>query len=422
MSEFGPEWNKIAEGTTFEHYLRESTLPSGMRRTETIWPNRQEIIHVIDAFPDAQKSWNRYDVEPAKKALLKELVEMMQVSDPSLHLPYVAFFNETEGVQQTARIFLHDDFRPDEYIKVLFTEQGSLTGDIPSVENLALVELTYRPGKSVQCVVRGEEATSLFVPAEPGSKYLHWQQRFPTILNYLKDEDEESLKSWHGVMEEDYEEYKNHPLKGEAETITNELTEQVISSVPYEDRAEALRLLTAFGWQFVVARSLLRAQARRNTTSVREALEQFESERGEGTFLDWEVEGVEDNLTGAKAKSYQNTLEIDTFLDTIFSWKTVEVEKDLADELLGLEGKRIEKEEKESVYGETVFVQQYGFRVDREGDRIRITRMTNGNKPLWVSEFDLTIPFEDIADIYRDGNADFRRIKSMLTTSFKKEN
>lgn len=426
MVEQQGEWVKQPYGAL----KRTTVFPDGMVRKESAFLG-DGVIEIGDNYPNAFKNWYK-DTERYFPQEIPEVVrDFLKAKDilqgrSSHRLEIVAFFNETEHVEQyvsfkfpslleiAAYHELREQAETSESLAPSFPanigvsfferqnpwESAIEKGDFePGLD--ALLEVVYDiNGSCVELYLQAEKATDSFTGTEEG---LGWQELLPTLLSYIREADSKSSFAVNP--------YDNDPRVEEARQLAEELIGDMISAQPFEDREDTFQTLNKFDWQGKLVAGLLHVKGA-ETLSLSEALDKY----GRDKFLSSEVRGWLDDLRRDEYGSFIHFLEINNLSDTTFHWREVESE-------LGQQGHqdRAVKHEGEGQYKMELPAQDHIFVVDKVGDEIRVSCLSQRRKPLWTAEFPQSIPYEQITDMYEDEKADFRQIKDLLNMSFRKK-
>lgn len=423
MIEHEGEWTRRS-GTTWD---RITIFPDGMKRREVLYFDEGEV-QIRDLYPNAFKLYYKDAPQLIPPSVPEELRDYSSLFTEHNKLRSVGFFDEGEQIEQY--IMLRSLSLPDLLKYLEQVSQAEAAGSpIPSMppdtvvsfveidkpwESLqddelevipvdVLLEVGYdHQGSLSECILQSEKMTIGYEPMEK----INWQEALPILLSYARDASPI-------ISTEDP--YENHPQIEEARQLANELTEQMVNSVPFEDREEALQALAKYNWNLKLIAGLL-FLIEKDKISIKTALEKY----GREELLNHEVTAWVNQSRFDESRDYLHFLAIDQFIGTVFRWQEVDAERGVE-----IQDEETVKNEGEVEYGTELPIQEHIFVLEKiEDNRLRASCLSRTRKPLWIAEFPLTIPHMEIAVHYagvqKDTSADFRRIKDLLDMSFKK--
>ena len=178
----------------------------------------------------------------------------------------------------------------------------------------------------------------------------------------------------------------------------------MLSSVPTDDKDEALRLIKDYGWDYSLALYLLTDCKERNLVSIKDVLRDL----GKDEWLDGVMRTEISFDSELDLPEFKNILRLTTFFESGFQWQELEVEE------VDMEQKEIKRNEGSNEFGSEVSIQDHILRIEKDAGKILITCLTNRGKLRWTASFPTELPVDEITQVGNDPNADFREIKPLI--------
>ncbi len=292
-------------------------------------------------------------------------------------------------------------------VRCLVTRAGGVEEE--GLPQAALVDLRYVNGNLAAGSFQAESAVRAIEQTRP------WTETFPELINYIRHQDPISQESIRWEIESRYGlnlqgfAGKSSPIVQGAHDLANDWTIQLIETLPMDDQTEAVKLLSRYGWHQSLTAYLLEVIDEQRVDNVSEL------KLDKDAFLSRLIKDEIYQLKDEDPFDYRQTLEVQRFGESDFSWREIEIdEKALLDR--GEDERRVMNHGLKQ-YGEDIDVQQYRFKVDRNNGTITVT-CSQGEKSVWISSFPLFIPHQEIVDTFEDLPKDFREIKDKVAINF----
>ncbi len=384
------EWKRSPSGS-----LRtEKILPSGMKlNIRFVLASGQKIT--IETWPDAQRV--TYDYGPPAIEPIEQLQNMIK----SITRPEVSFLDGNKNSLIGIR------FESASKVSVNLTTVKSDEEVRRVDEDKTLVKIQYQNSKIVSCDLQAETLTE---QEQDIPEDATWKDLFLTFLNLRRTASPEDLSTGKSANIDYFKYYveknfiNNNPNIQQSLTVASELINFMLSSVPTDDKDEALRLIKDYGWDYSLALYLLTDCKERNLVSIKDVLRDL----GKDEWLDGVMRTEISFDSELDLPEFKNILRLTTFFESGFQWQELEVEE------VDMEQKEIKRNEGSNEFGSEVSIQDHILRIEKDAGKILITCLTNRGKLRWTASFPTELPVDEITQVGNDPNADFREIKPLI--------
>ncbi|MDO8599965.1 MAG: hypothetical protein Q7R44_00955, partial [bacterium] len=360
-----PSWEKSRI-----FFKREKTKRHGQTAKETYSPFSQ-TLRTSENFPDAYRSYIKPVEGSESTPEQKEIMEVME--------DYAVFLNKQE--QTYIKVANH---KPETDLIVTAGQLGEIFKSLGHLEK-PLLTLKY-DRKLTQARFLPEVEPLEVVERNTSGP---WQDKIKTVVSFLKDEEEDrrDMEAW--FVEDAIEKLggKENPNVQRALDLGQIAYREILEQILLDDKEYYGGLFEKRGLPEKLTQGALRELKFHGLDAL------TPQELINSTLADLIQDLTIDNMRG-----FGNYFEINSFGDGSFSWKEIEFE-DLALKDIKLEDE-VSKEkalnEGEAPYGETIAIQDNKYRVQRDGQLIKITCVDNKQRQRWQAAFPLEIDSENI--------------------------
>lgn len=261
-----------------------------------------------------------------------------------------------------------------------------------------IVELAYNPEGIFLARFKAESVyTSLGEEEKP------WQEEIGRLLNMLELTDNSVTVE---VAEEELEEYKER--FGEKSEIFNQISvsadkafDKVINFFPLDDRDRYRKKLEEIHF-----RDGIIGQMFYFLTEKEYSLDQLQNKLD--VVLDWSINFFISLLTYESNEIASPVFGIEDFGENSFRWREESSEF----------GSLSRGEDNRNSYGEEIPVQENRFRVEKRGEKIKVTCSKNDGSKRWEVLFPKKVEVEKVKKLFKP-EEDFRRAKSVVGIRLK---